>query len=317
MTPLGKYIWLIKLLQGTNGMTFEEINGQWLKDRRNTEDENIPILKRTFHNHIKAIREEYGIYIECGPGYKYYIADADRDVLPKINLLSTLNMWSETMTDKILSKNVVIDDSFELYRDKKVQTIMETIKTRHKVELVNFRNVKQPDKYQVLNVAPYQLHHICSQWYVVGKTDEFGLMRIPLKYYVGVHKQDTTYKLPSQYSDTEYKKRLYGPSNENMNLVIQITSIFPENLLLDKFPLLTFQQNVEYFYTEKKEDKKTIVHNYAKVNLELPKSPFALNTLKNKLEKYRHNYKILNMANPFTLFTEEQYEEAMNKPIIL
>ena len=45
MTPVAKYIWLIKLLQKKD-MTFEEINEQWLRDRWNTEDENIPILKR-------------------------------------------------------------------------------------------------------------------------------------------------------------------------------------------------------------------------------------------------------------------------------
>ena len=55
-------------------MTFEEINEfSGFGIRGGTEDENIPILKRTFHNHINAIRKEYGIDIVCGPGYKYYI----------------------------------------------------------------------------------------------------------------------------------------------------------------------------------------------------------------------------------------------------
>ena len=76
MTPLMKYIWLIKLLHDSDGKTFESINKEWLKFRQNTEDKNMPIQKRTFHNHIKAIREEYGIHIECGPGYKYYISDS-------------------------------------------------------------------------------------------------------------------------------------------------------------------------------------------------------------------------------------------------
>jgi hypothetical protein len=38
-------------------------------------------------------------------------------------------------------------------------------------------------------------------------------------------------------------------------------------------------------------------------------------TLKRKLEKYR--YEILNETDPFALFTEEQYNEAMSKPAVL
>lgn len=108
MTPLLKHIWLIRQLQ-KKSMTFEEINEKWLRDRRGTEDENIPIQKRTFHNHIKAIREEYGIHIECGPGYKYYISDSEKDILPKIDLLSTLSMLSETVTESRVNKSLYVE----------------------------------------------------------------------------------------------------------------------------------------------------------------------------------------------------------------
>ena len=109
MTPLRKYIWLIKLLHDSDGKTFESINKEWLKFRQNTEDKNMPIQKRTFHNHIKAIREEYGIHIECGPGYKYYISDSEKDILPKIELLSTLSMLSETVTESRVNKSLYVE----------------------------------------------------------------------------------------------------------------------------------------------------------------------------------------------------------------
>lgn len=316
MTPLGKYIWLIKLLQGTDGMTFEEINQQWLKDRRNTEDENMPILKRTFHNHIKAIREEYDIYIECGRGYKYYIADADSNLLTKVNLLSTLNILNETVTDKVLSKNVVFDESCEFYRDQKVMTILDAIKTRHKVKLANFRNVNQPDKYQVLFVAPYQLHQICSQWYLIGQTDEFGLMRIPLKYYRGVHSTNASYKYPAKHSAEDYSKLIYGTSPERISLTVQIKSYNPQEYNFSNIPLMPFQKDVEYKSREEGERIFDFIdNNYVNIDFELPKSPFALYILKNRLEKYR--YKILNDTNLFSLFTEEQYQEEIIKPVVL
>lgn len=317
MTLLAKYIWLIKLLQ-KKSMTFEEINEKWLRDREGTEDKNIPICKRTFHNHIKAIHEEYGIDIECGSGYKYHIANLDKEVLTKIGLLSTLNTLNETITDKQLNKNLFVGDYFDLFREQRVMAVMDAIKTMHKVKLAIFKNVNNPDKYQVLNVAPYQLHYICSQWYVIGKTDEFGLMRIPLLYYKrgGAKITNVSYKHPAGYSTREYQNMIYGMTSERIHIAAKIKNYNPQELNLDNNPLSPFQLGVEYRH--RKEGESTIDYiasNYVIVRFELPKTPFALFTLKSKLEKYR--YEILNITNPFTLFTEEQYNNEVYYPVVL
>lgn len=317
MTPLAKYIWLIKLLQKAD-MTFEEINSQWLRDRRNTEDENIPILKRTFHNHIKAIREEYGIHIACGRGYRYYIEDSDKDVAPKVELLSVLNMLSDTVADDKLNKSLFVEDYFDIFRNKKVIMIMDAIKTRRKVRLADFVNMKNPnDIYRVLNVAPYQLHYICSNWYVIGHTDEFGLMRIPLKYYhASPQLLEDSYNYPDDYSAESYRKMVYGRKEKNIHVTIKITSHVHEKDYFNQFPLMPFQKNVEYnLWPEDTPLRKYYPNYFAVINFELPKSAFALYTLKNKLMKY--HYKVMNDVDPFKLFTEEQYNEAMSIPIIL
>ena len=266
MTPLRKYIWLIKLLHDSDGKTFESINKEWLKFRQNTEDENMPIQKRTFHNHIKAIREEYGIHIECGPGYKYYISDSEKDILPKIDLLSTLSMLSETVTESRVNKSLYVEDYFDLFRNNKVAVILDAIKTRHKVKFANFKNVNAPDQYQVLHVAPYQIHYIGDKWYVVGHTDEYGLMRIPLAYFRGVHISDDLFKYPSKYLAYEYRKKLYGPTNQRIQLTIEIKSHNPQELNLNDYPLIPFQENVEY--RERLTDEKNIdyiINNCVKV----------------------------------------------------
>ena len=256
MTPLRKYVWLIKLLQGSDGKTFESINEEWLKFRRNTKDQNMSIQKRTFHNHINAIREEYGIHIECGPGYKYYISDSEKDILPQIELLSTLSMLSETVTESRVNKSLYVEDYFDLFRNNRVAVILDAIKTRHKVKFANFKNVNAPDKYQVLHVAPYQIHYIGDKWYVVGHTDEYGLMRIPLAYFRGVHISDDLFKYPSKYLAYEYRKKLYGPTNQRIQLTIEIKSHNPQELNLNDYPLIPFQEDVEY--RERWKDEKNI-----------------------------------------------------------
>jgi hypothetical protein len=300
-------------------LTFKEINEKWLESRRNKADKNISIEKRTFHNHINAIQKEYGIHIECGSGYRYFIADSFKDVQPKVERLSILNMLSETISDSKLSNNLFIEDYFDILQKNKVMMIMDAIKTRHKIRLADFFNMKNPnDIYRVLNVAPYQLHYICSNWYVIGHTDEFGLMRIPLKYYhASFQLLDDSYKYPDNYSTESCRKMIYGKSENIIHVTIRITSRVHEKDYFIRFPLMPFQKKVEYnLWPEETPLRKYYSGNYAVINLELPKSAFALYTLKNKLMKYS-SYKIMNDVDPFTLFTEEEYNEAMSNPTIL
>lgn len=317
MTPLGRYLFLLKSLQGSNGKTFETINKEWLLSRRNTEDENMPILKRSFHNHIAAIREQFGIHIECGSGYRYYIADPDKDVLPKVERLSMLNMMSETVSNSNLSNSLFVEEYFDLFRGNVVMTIMDAIKAKRKVKLENFVLPHKPeDKYRVLNVAPYQLHYICSKWFLIGQTNEYDLMRIPLSYYYGtIQITGDSYKYPAGYSSDEYRRAIYGKTNDRLLLTIQIQNRHPERMNLEKYPF-PFQQDTEYGYKDKEENTFPFLDKFhVRINFNLPKTPFALYVLKRKIEKY--SYTILSDTDPFALYTDEQYEEAVNNPVVL
>lgn len=57
------YIWLIETLQTCGRLTFNQINGLWLKSALNDEKKNL--AKRTFSNHIIAIADIFGIDIVC------------------------------------------------------------------------------------------------------------------------------------------------------------------------------------------------------------------------------------------------------------
>ena len=207
MNTLSKYTWLLKQLQ-KRSMTFEEINERWLRSRKGTEDENIPIIKRTFHNHINAIRKEYGIDIVCGPNYKYYIDNPDYVVSSKIERLSILNMMSETVS---VNRSLFLEDNFQIFRNDAVVSTMDAIKAKRKIKLDLGLLHLPEERYRILNVAPYQLHYMASNWYLMGQSDEFGLMRIPLFFYLGeVLITNNSYKFPAIYSTEEYSKMIYG-----------------------------------------------------------------------------------------------------------
>ena len=306
MTPLSKHIWLINLLrESSSGLTFDEINKRWIKSRRGTEDENMPILKRTFHNHIKAIREEYGIDIVCGQGYRYYIDDPFNDVASKIERITVFNMIKETV---FANRSLFVEDYFIALRDNAVVSIiLDAIRTKRKIRLQRRLGLKST----MFDSAPYQLHHLRGSWYLMGKEDNLGLMRIPLLlYYVrDVTLSDESFQFPLDYSSEEYGKKIYGTTNEMLHVEIRVSRTYYEELkLLDKYPLMPFNQMIEYGYPDDKS---------AKVEIDMPNTPFALEILHDRLTYYYFDFEILNEPNPLELFTQEQFENEKFEPVVL
>ena len=72
---LRRYIWLIDTIRSADGITFEEINSRWLRSSLNEDGKVLP--KRTFHDHIDAILDEFDIEIACdrNDGYRYRIRE--------------------------------------------------------------------------------------------------------------------------------------------------------------------------------------------------------------------------------------------------
>lgn len=73
----GRYVWLVDILQRHKRLTFQEINDLWKESDLGYGDD-LPL--RTFHNHQKAIKDIFDVYIECDKkdGYRYYIDEPER-----------------------------------------------------------------------------------------------------------------------------------------------------------------------------------------------------------------------------------------------
>ena len=72
-----KYIWLIDTVNqaGSTGITFKDIRSKW--ERNDLLSGGIQYPKRSFHNHVTAIRELFGIEITCNKNTNsYYIANS-------------------------------------------------------------------------------------------------------------------------------------------------------------------------------------------------------------------------------------------------
>jgi hypothetical protein len=96
---------------------------------------------------------------------------------------------------------------------------------------------------------------------------------------------------------------------------------FPEDYF-KYIPIAPFQKKVEYKSWVDEGNAKAFPQNYYTdknytviIGFELPKTPFAVYILKSKLGCYLYN--IMSGMDPFTLFTEEQCNEAADKPTVL
>lgn len=320
MAPLAKYVWLIELLQkSANGLTFEEINEKWLRHRRNTKDENIPILKRTFHNHINAIREEYGIHIVCGSGYRYYIEEHKKDINSIVSRLSVLNLLNESVCENKLGKSMFIEEYLDLFRDNITILIMDAIKARRKIKLDNRLFLgNYNDKKCIFTVAPLQLHQICMQWFLLGIEDELGLMRFPMFFYYGdVLIMGETFKFPNNYSPGKYGKMIYGKTKDRLQLTILLQNLFPNRIALNRFPLMLFQKKIEFGNWDKegKNNSSRQAEYNTKITFDLPKTPLALRALERRISGYTHT--VLNNIDPSALFTDDQYSNDICLPVVL
>ena len=74
---LGRYVWLIDTLRRYKRLTFQEISELWQESGLGYGEE-LPL--RTFHNHQKAIKDIFDVYIDCDrkDGYRYYIDEPER-----------------------------------------------------------------------------------------------------------------------------------------------------------------------------------------------------------------------------------------------
>lgn len=164
----GRYVWLIDTLRKRKRLTFEEINNLWVDSGLSYGiGDDLPL--RTFHNHRKAIKDIFDVYINCDVkgGYKYYIDDpqslqGDAFRIWLIDSYATLN---QLQADKSLEGRIIFENVPSGYTW--LTTLTEAIRLRKTVVLTH-----QGFSYDYENcfeIEPYYLKIFKQRWYVIGK----------------------------------------------------------------------------------------------------------------------------------------------------
>ena len=161
-----QYIWLVDLIFRSKGISFQEINEQWMKTGMSGGN---PMLRQTFIRHKEAIQEMFGINIECQPkgGYLYYIEskstmrknDLQTWMLDSLSV-SNMLMESASLKDSIVLENIPAGKEF-------LQPIINAMKRKHKLELT-YCKFGQQESYTI-TVEPYAIKVFKQRWYLLAK----------------------------------------------------------------------------------------------------------------------------------------------------
>lgn len=223
-----RYVWLLDIISRRQGVTFDEINRRWLYSALNDTKESLP--KRTFHNHINAIYDLFGIKISCPPnsGYRYRIEESGdinlRD--SQSSLLQHLQISNAMFNNPRLKGRVVMD---RIQMQRHFTPLITAMDEGRAVKITCHRYGKEPKIVKDLILEPYFLKQFKS-WFVVGRVQQDNeIHAFTFKSIHSIELTDIAYEMPESFDVVDYiTQPLYFEPND-------IVADDSDTLLLERF----------------------------------------------------------------------------------
>ena len=173
-----RYVWLLDLVARHDGITYNNISRAWehsaLNDLRGT---GLP--RRTFNNHIAAIKEMFDISIVCQRygDYKYVLQSTDGGKLSEtqLQLLQQIRLSNALTTKPILNKRIILDKSM-VYRH--INPLLAAMEESRVIKLKYRRACEEGITRIEYIFEPYFIKQFSRDWYVVGRSVEENTIRI-------------------------------------------------------------------------------------------------------------------------------------------
>ena len=227
-----RYVWLVDTIYRNRGITFKEINEQWLRSANNNSKEDLPL--KTFHNHRRAIEELFEINIECDRknGCIYYIQNPDDMKHERVRswLLNTFavnNLINESykIKNRILLEEIPSGQHF-------LARIIEAMQEGRTIEITYQSFWKEESR--TFKAEPYCVKIFKQRWYLVAKSDAHEEARIyALDRIQSLTINSTKFTLPGNFDAETYFYHCFG--------------IFvDENCKIEKVKIKVFDYQVRY-----------------------------------------------------------------------
>lgn len=167
----GRYVWLMDILRRYKRLTFQEINELWQESGLGYGEE-LPL--KTFHNHKKAIKDIFDVYIECDrkDGYRYYIDEPERIEGNNLRswLISSYATLNQIQADNKLEDRIIFE---EIPSGQTWLTCIADAMRRNHVLSITRQGFGKPEP-STFDIEPYFLKVVKRRWYVVARSPYYS-----------------------------------------------------------------------------------------------------------------------------------------------
>lgn len=164
-----RYVWLLDLINRSNGITLEQISDNWQQCSLNETGERLP--PRTFHNHLQKIYDMFGVKI-VGAGKEYRIVNSGNIDLDNAqqSLLAHLQISNALFSNPEMARRISLDGymSFRYFTP-----LIEAMEEGKVVELHCADHKRKVDDWHIgIKLEPYYIKQLENNWFVVGREVE-------------------------------------------------------------------------------------------------------------------------------------------------
>ena len=210
---IDKYVWLMNTIRkaGDSGITFKDINSEWIRKDNQHLSGGLDMLERTFHKWRKAIREQFHVEIECKRkgGYHYFIANPEvlqgRDLSNW--LIDTIGVSQLLMNNISLKERILLEDvpsGLHFLPD-----VLDAMNGNHVITLT-YKGYWHDEPYTT-DVHPYCVKLFKQRWYmVVYSVQRQAIRTYSLDRILNIERQTATYDMPANFSPEVFFKNSYG-----------------------------------------------------------------------------------------------------------
>lgn len=283
-----RYVWLLDTISRRQGITFDDIDRRWQYSALN--DTKEPLPKRTFHNHINAIYDIFGIKISCpkNSGYQYYIEESGDINLreSQSSLLQHLQMSNAMFNNPRLKGRIVMDRFQAWLHFSPLITAMDEGRV---VRITCRREDRGINNVQKLTIEPYFIKQFKS-WFLVGRAIEDGVIHsFAFSSIRNIELTDNEFEMPKDFDVMEY--------------IIQPIYNEPSEVISDDSDLFIFERSNDRIRYRSR-DKK--MYELSEGEWDYAELELKQSALVHQLRK-EHNYRKLH-SNIIQLESQEDFE---------
>ena len=259
---LRRHIWILsELYQNPKGLTYKEFEERWKRSSQNVLGTSLP--KRTFADCLRAIEETFDIDIssDARNGYCYRIVQRDwlendrvKDWLLSAFAVNGLLQDSRGLRERVMYEDIPSGNDYLL-------EVLKAMRENH-VLAVTYQDYYDEEPRDIM-LEPYCVRVFRQRWYVVGVmenepkgeeptmlTNQGSIRRYALDRVVKLESTDATFKMPRDFSVSDYFTDAFGiivePEEYDVETIrIKVYDINHRREYLRSLPLHKSQKEVE------------------------------------------------------------------------